>query len=59
MHLSQHCVRFSLGKKTTALDRRQLRRITENQHRHAEGEQITPEFGVDHRTFVDDDQLCF
>ena len=57
MHFGQHRVGFGLGEKAAALDRRQLRRIAEHQHRHAERHQVAAKLGVDHRAFVDDDQL--
>ena len=57
VHLGEHRVRLGLGEETAALDRRQLRGVTEHQHRHAEGEQVAAELGVDHRALVDDDQL--
>ena len=57
VHFGQHHVGLGLGEKAAALDRRQLRRIAEHQQRHAERQQIAAEFGVDHRAFVDDDQL--
>ena len=57
VHLGQHHVRLGLGEEAAALDRRQLRRIAQHQHRHAERQEVAAELGVDHRAFVDDDQL--
>ena len=57
VHLGEHRVGLGLGEKAAALDRRQLRRVAEHQHRHAERQQVAAELGVDHRAFVDDDQL--
>ena len=57
MHLGQHHVGLGLGEEAAALDRRQLRRIAEHQQRHAERHQVAAELGIDHRAFVDDDQL--
>ena len=57
MHLGQHRVRLGLGEKAAALDRRQLRRVAQHQERHAERQQVAAQFGIDHRAFVDDDQL--
>ena len=47
----------AFGEEAAALDRRQLRGIAEHQQRHAERHQVAPELGIDHRAFVDDDQL--
>jgi hypothetical protein len=57
VHLGQHRVGLGLGEEAAALDRRQLRRIAQHQHRHAERHQVAPQLGVDHRAFVDHDQL--
>ena len=57
VHLGEHHVGLGLGEKAAALDRRQLRRIAQHQQRHAERQQVAAELGVDHRAFVDDDQL--
>jgi hypothetical protein len=59
VHFGQHGVGFGLCEVAAALDRRELRRIAQHQHRHAEGHQVAPEFGVHHGTFVDDDELGF
>ena len=57
VHLGEHRVGLGLGEKAAALDRRQLRRVAEHQQRHAERQQVAAELGIDHRAFVDDDQL--
>ena len=57
VHLGQHRVRLDVGEEAAALHRRQLRRIAEHQHRHAERHQVAPQLGIDHRAFVDHDQL--
>ena len=57
VHLGQHRVRLGLGEEAAALDRRQLRRIAQHQERHAERQQVAAQLGIDHRAFVDDDQL--
>ena len=44
-------------KNPRAIDRRQLRRIAEHEQRHVERHQIAAELGIDHRAFVDHDQL--
>ena len=44
-------------KKPPPCDRRKLRRIAEHQHRHAERHQVAPQLRIDHRAFVDHDQL--
>ncbi len=56
VNLGQHGVGLRLGEEAAALDRRKLRRVAQDQQRHAEGEQVAAEFGIDHRTFVDHDQ---
>ena len=57
VHLGEHHVGLGLGEEAAALDRRQLRRVAEHQHRHAERHQVAAELGVDHRALVDDDEL--
>ena len=57
VHLGQHRVRLDLGEEAAALHRRKLRGIAQHQERHAERHQVAPELGVDHRAFVDHDQL--
>ena len=58
VHFGEHRVGLGLGEEAATLDRWQLRGVTKHQHRHAEGEQVAAELGVDHRALVDDDQLC-
>ena len=55
--LGQHDVGLGVGEEAAALHRRQLRRIAEHEHRLAEGEEVAPELLVDHRAFVDDDEV--
>jgi predicted secreted protein len=57
VHLGQHHIRLMLGEEAAALDRRQLRRIAQHQHRNAERQQVVAQFLIDHRAFVDDHQL--
>ncbi len=57
MHLGEHGVGRCVGEKAATLDGRQLRGVAEYQQRHLEGQQIAREIGVDHRAFVDDDEL--
>ena len=57
MHLGQHRVGLAVGEEAAALDRRQLRGIAEHQQRTVERHQVAAELGIDHRAFVDHDQL--
>ena len=57
VHFGQHGVGGSFGEEAAAGDRRQLRRVAQHQERHAERFQIAPEFFIDHRAFVDDNQF--
>ena len=57
VHLGQHRVRLRFGEEAAAGDRRKLRGIAEHQHRHAERHQVAPQLRIDHRAFVDHDQL--
>ncbi|MGY3470159.1 hypothetical protein ACVW0I_007030 [Bradyrhizobium sp. LM6.11] len=57
VHLGQHRVGFAIGEEAGALDRRQLRGITQHQQRAVERHQVAAQFGIDHRAFVDHDQL--
>jgi hypothetical protein len=50
-------VGFVLGEEAAARNRRQLTRIAKHQDRRAEAHQVAAERLVDHRTFVDDDEL--
>ncbi len=59
VHLRQHDVRLGLGEEATALSRRKLGGITQNQHRHAEAHQVVAEFLIHHRAFVDETRLAF
>jgi len=43
--------------RTSALDRRQLRGIAQHQQRYLERHQVVRELGIDHRAFVDDNEL--
>ena len=53
----QQEVGLVLGEEAAARDRRQLRGIAEHQDRRAERLQVAAELLVDHRAFVDDDEL--
>jgi len=59
VHFGQHHVGGRVGEIAAALDRRKLRRIAQHQERHRERLEIAPELVVDHRAFVDHDQLRF
>ena len=57
VHLGQHRVGLGRREEARALDRRQLRGIAEHQKRTFERQQVAAHLGVDHRAFVDHDQL--
>ena len=57
MHLGQHDVRRGVGEKAAAAHGGQLRRIAEHKDRLAKRQKIAAERLVDHRAFVDDDEL--
>ena len=57
VHFGEHRVRLGVGEEAAAGNRRQLRGIAEHQQRAVERQQVAAELGVDHRTFVDHDQL--
>ena len=56
MHLGEHDIGLSLGKKAASLDGRQLRWISQHKNRLAKGEKIAPQSLINHRAFVYDDQ---
>ena len=55
--LRQHRVRRVLGEVAGALHGRELGRVAEDEDRRAEAEEVAAEILVDHRAFVDHDQL--
>ena len=59
MNFLKQEIRLVLGEEAAAGDRWQLAGIAQHQNRCAEGQQVAAERLVNHRTFVDDDQLCF
>ena len=58
MNFGQHHVGFGVGEKSAAGNRRQLRRIAQHKQRHAERFEVAAKVFVDHRAFVDHNQLC-
>ncbi len=59
VHLGQHHIGGAFGEKSAPLHGRQLRRVTEHQHRLAERQKIAAKIGIDHRTFIDDHEARF
>ena len=57
MDFGQHHVRFDVGERTLALDRRQLAGVAQHQDRLAEGQQVGRHFEAHHRDLVEHDQV--
>ena len=57
MDFGEQHIGLVLGEEAPARDRRQLRRIAKHEDRCAEAHQVAAKLLIDHRAFVDDDQL--